>query len=95
MSTKITNLTGFQREALQLAADSYGLEVRLTRTTATFPQEPAMAELALRDANKAMRADGLDVSVTRPVAFVARKARAKNKGRALPAFTEAMKSVTE
>ena len=72
-TTKITALTGSQRQALVTARDSYGLDVDITQTTATFPQEPATAAALVTEAKDRWKMDGGTVSDTRPLAFAARK----------------------
>lgn len=93
MSTTITNLTNCQASALAAAALRYDLDVKLTKTTVTFPNDAPMTAYRLREIKKSMRADNYDADTIRDVAGVERKARTKAQGRALPAFSEAMRSV--
>lgn len=95
MSTKITNLTMQQILSLALCKSDYGLQVHLTRTTATFPDDAAVTGLRLREVTRAMNAAGASRDDIRDVSRVNRKVRIKNAGRPLPAFNEAIRPFAE
>lgn len=88
MSTKITNLTMQQILSLALCKSDYGLQVHLTRTTATFPGDTAATLVRLSEITRAMRAAGAFRDDIRDVSRVNRKVRIKNATQSLPVPTK-------